>query len=345
MIRIIEGVPGSGKSYFMMKYLSNYFKYDSFYDEFMVKDNVLVISNIDGLRVKHLDLNLLIEKYTVEGFFSVANFEKIQANYKVTNIILLIDEAQIIFDRKFYNTDVFFFFQYHRHLGVDVIFGTQGANLLPNAFIPLCEFIVEARPRSKSVMGSFSYHFKDKKGKFLYSKVLKKDQVIFKAYKSFTSDEISKPKNVVLHWLVICVVFLTVGIFCFKSALAIVKGKSEKAKVAHASTPPIMSMVHTSPVTSAQPQQVYNERSTQIRYSSAKMPSYAGAESQPSVIPPVSGSLPPLLIYKIDGYIKDGSTIVLTVKDRVFRLPHPAIKKFDLKMLTVVAKSEVLGQP
>jgi hypothetical protein len=236
MIRIIEGVPGSGKSYYMVKYLSNFFKYDSFYDEYIVKDNVLIISNIEGLRVKHLDLGILIDKYGIEGFFTVANFEIIQKQYKCKNIILLIDEAQRLFDRKFYDTDVMYFFQYHRHLGVDIILGTQGANLLCNAFIPLCEFITEAVPRSKSIIGNFSYHFKDKKGKFLYSKVLRKDQTIFGAYKSFVSDEVTKPKNVVLHWAVISISLVLVGVICFKSALGAVKAKSEKGKVSQVAT-------------------------------------------------------------------------------------------------------------
>lgn len=229
MIRIIQGAPGSGKSYYMMKYLSNFFKFDSFYDEFILKDDVLVIANIEGLKVKHLNLNDQVQKYGLEGFFSVANFEKIQEIFKVKNIVLLIDEAQNFFDRKYYNKEVFYFFQYHRHLGVDIILGTQAANLLANSFIPLCEYIVHAVPRSKSIIGNFSYHFKDQGGKFLYSKVLKKDQTIFKAYKSFNSDEISKPKNVLFHWFVFVVILLSLGGLCFKTALATVKAKSKVA--------------------------------------------------------------------------------------------------------------------
>lgn len=240
MFRIIQGVPGSGKSYYMVNYLCKFVKYDAFYCEHILNDNVLVISNIDSLRIKHMDLDELIKKYGFETFFSVANFEKIREVYRVKNIVLIIDEAQNYFDRKYYNQDVFYFFQYHRHLGVDVILGTQAANLLANALIPLCEHIVEAVPRSKSIVGNFTYHFKDKNNRFMYSKVLRKNQLIFDAYKSFEADEISKPKNVILHWLVVGAVLVVAGGLCFKIALAVVKSKSTSKKSVVRSSPVVL---------------------------------------------------------------------------------------------------------
>lgn len=229
MFRIIQGVPGSGKTYYMVNYLTKFSKYDPFYCEYVLNDNVLVISNIDCLRIKHLQLDDQIKKYGFETFFSVDNFEKIRNVYRVKNIILLIDEAQNYFDRKYYNQDVFFFFQYHRHIGVDVVLGTQAANLLANALIPLAEHIVEAVPRSKSIVGNFTYHFKDKSNRFQYSNVLRKSKLVFDAYKSFETDEISKPKNVIAHWLMFGVILLMLGVFCFKTALAFVKAKSKNA--------------------------------------------------------------------------------------------------------------------
>lgn len=242
MISIVTGVPGSGKSFYMVNYLSKFFSYDEFYKEFSLKDNVLVISNIDGLKVPHLRLDspLLIGnpdegldgKYTVETFFTVPNFEKLMEIKRVKNVILLIDEAQRLFGRNFANKDVLYFFQYHRHLGVDVILGCQDHLDLARSIIVLPEFIYEAVPRSKSIVGSFRYHVKDRRGKHMFTKTLRKSQGVFNAYKSFTSDEVSKPKNVILHWMVFATVLLAMAGFTFKTALAAIKAKSEKNKPA-----------------------------------------------------------------------------------------------------------------
>jgi len=246
MISIVTGVPGSGKSFYMVNYLSKFFTFDDFYKEFHLKDNVLVISNVDGLKVPHLRLDSpqligdpdkgVEGKYTVEQFFTVANFEKLMEIKRVKNVILLIDESQRLFPRDFKDKDVLFFFQYHRHLGVDVILGCQDHVDLCRSLIALPEFIYEAAPRSKSIAGSFRYHVKDRRGKHLFTKTLRKSQAVFNAYRSFTSDEVSKPKNVIVHWMVFAVVLLGLAGFTFKTALAAIKAKSEKNKPAQ-STP------------------------------------------------------------------------------------------------------------
>lgn len=238
MIRIVQGPPGSGKSYYMCAYLKNFTKYDEFYDEFILKDDVLIISNISGLRVKHLNLEDCIDRYTVEKFFTVENFEEIQKKYRAKSIILLIDETQRIFDSAFYANSpqakkVLYFFQYHRHLGVDIVLATQSVSTISRHLIPLAEYVIDAVPRSKSVFGSFSYKFRDTKGTFLYSKTLRKEKRIFQYYKSFDTDEIAKPKNVLAHWAIFGLVAVVASLALFNTAIAGIKAKSERAK-AHA---------------------------------------------------------------------------------------------------------------
>ena len=211
MIHIVEGVPGSGKTYYAVNYLvSNFFEYDSFYSEYKERPdkNVLVITNIDSLRLKHLNLDYLIERFTLEKFFTVENFEKIQKQYRVKNIVVIVDEAQKYFDRKFYNKDVFYFFQYHRHLGVDIFLLTQSKNTLARELVVLSEYIIKAVPRSLQY-GSFRYKFYDVNGNHLFTKSLKRDNNVFRAYKSFDVKEVSKPKNVLLPKIV----FASVSIF------------------------------------------------------------------------------------------------------------------------------------
>lgn len=217
MIHIVEGTPGSGKTYYAVNYLiDNFFDYDSFYDEYKEKSNknVLVISNIDSLRVPHLNLDVLVDRFTLEKFFTVDNFEKIQKQYRVKNIVVIIDEAQKYFDRKFYNKDVFFFFQYHRHLGVDIFLITQSKNTLAKELVVLAEYIVRALPRSVQP-NSFIYHFYTVDGDKLFTKSLRKKKDVFRAYSSMKVDEITKPKNVVLSKVLFAVVAIGISLFSF----------------------------------------------------------------------------------------------------------------------------------
>lgn len=229
MIKIVQGVPGSGKSYFAVYYLCTKFaKYDNIYQEWILNPGVLLISNLEGLKCKHLSLEKLLERWPVEEFFTVANFEKIQAQYKCSNIVLIIDEAQRYFDYEYYNKDVFYFFQYHRHLGVDVFLMTQDVKTLAKPIPVLCEYIITAAERTLSIMNTFRYKYTNLKGKYFDSKVLRKRQDIFSAYKSFTVDEIEKPKNAITKHLVTLVVIIFVVIFGFKASLAVIRGQGTK---------------------------------------------------------------------------------------------------------------------
>lgn len=228
MIRIVQGNPGSGKSYYAVNYLSKYTKYDALYQEHVLNDGVLVITNIEGLRIKHLNLFDLIERYGVEKFFTVENFERIQEKYRVNHIVIVIDEAQKIFDSKFYDKDVFYFFQYHRHLGIDIFLLTQSVSTIARQLIPLCEFVIEAQPRSKGFMGVFRYKFKDVKGNFMYSQVARKKPELFKMYQSFKSDEAEKPRNVIAYWAVVGVVLVVIAGVGFKLAIAGISNQGKK---------------------------------------------------------------------------------------------------------------------
>lgn len=230
MIRIVEAPPRSGKSYYVVNYLTKFCVYENLYKEWVLKANVLIISNIEGLKIKHLDLTELLKRFTVEEFFTIENFQKIKEKYKVQNIVLCIDEAQKIFDRKYYNKDVFYFFQYHGHEGIDIFIMTQSISTICNAIPPLCEFIVRVSTRSKSIIGTFRYKFVDHHGLFLGSEVLRKSKQVFAAYKSFSSDEFVKPKNAILHYAKLLLLFMVLGVFGFKTAYAAFMGKGKRTK-------------------------------------------------------------------------------------------------------------------
>lgn len=230
MIRIVEGVPGSGKSYYGVNYVCDKFaKYDKVYDDFHVNPDVLIITNFEGFRIKHKQLDELLKKYGgVECFFNVPNFEKMIEYYRVKNVVLLIDEAQRYFDSKFYDKDVFYFFQYHRHLGIDIFLVTQKVSTVARHLLPLAEFIITAAPRSLAIGNTFRYRFRDQDGNSLYTQVLIKKRVVFLAYKSFNAEETAKPRNVVTRLAIMAVVMAVVVILGGKAVLAMMKAKYSK---------------------------------------------------------------------------------------------------------------------
>lgn len=303
MLQIVEGPPRSGKSYFGVNYLvENYCTYLPLYDEFLLDSNVLVVSNIEGLRVKHRKLDEILKTIPVNEFFTIGNFEKLMEKYKVKNIILLIDEAQFIFDNKFYDKDVFYFFQYHGHIGVDIFLFTQGVSTLCRHFIPLVESIVRVCPRSKSVVGTFRYEYVDKSGNYLYSKVLKKNNLIFKAYKSFRQDEINKPKNALLQWAIMAVVLAVGSVFAFKIAIASVTKKGDTKKSAPAVEP-------VKPV--------------QGQFSSVKPPAPVHAAPLPSP----AALLPTWSYYTVKGYYRINDRIYYEINGNTY--PADVCRNYD----------------
>lgn len=153
MLQIIYGVPGSGKSYYAVWNIKRTLEKD--------KDNVVIISNIENLKLSHLNLDDLINKYGgIDGFFNV------ECQYWKQDIekrkILFIDEAQRYFNKKFFSNAVFFFFQYHRHLNIDIYLITQSYKTLPTELVVLSELVIQAVPSSfRWFKNSFKYLVKD----------------------------------------------------------------------------------------------------------------------------------------------------------------------------------------
>jgi zona occludens toxin (predicted ATPase) len=152
MIQIIYGVPGSGKSYYAVYQINELLKKES---------NNILISNIENLKLPHLNLDELIQQYGgVDKFFNVeCEFWKQDIERKK---ILFIDEAQRYFNKRFFSSTVFFFFQYHRHLNVDIYLITQSYKTLPTELTVLSELVIQAVPASfRWFKNSFKYLVKD----------------------------------------------------------------------------------------------------------------------------------------------------------------------------------------
>lgn len=214
MIQLIEAPPRSGKSYYAVNYLCKFTKYDALYNEYVLDPHVLIISNIEGLKIRHWSLDYCLKEKTIEEFFSIENFENIQKKTGKTHIILAIDECHKIFPaalNKETSRKVYECFAEHGHIGLDVVLMTQGIQSMSRLFNPLLEFVVKVTPRSKKMSKSFTYKFYDMQGKFLYFERLGCKQVVFGAYKSFRHDEQNKPKSAVMIWIVVVCCLLLGG--------------------------------------------------------------------------------------------------------------------------------------
>lgn len=230
MIQLIEAPPRSGKSYMAVYYLCKFTKYDAIYNEYVLSPHVLIISNIEGLKIKHWRLDECLKKKPLKEFFTIANFESIMSKMNKTHVIIAIDECHEFFPAGFNDDELYKFFAFHGHIGLDVILMTQSLTATSRMFNPLLEYLVQVKPRTRALLNTFSYDYVTKNGKYLYSKTLQKRKEVFNAYKSFRHDEQNKPKNAVRHWaVVVLVLFLAAGLL-FKTALAVVKGKSDNGK-------------------------------------------------------------------------------------------------------------------
>lgn len=182
MITLVEGAIGSGKTYFVVNELvSRFFSWDADNLCFRrIDDSFEIYTNIDGFFLGK-DLKLFIEKYGgIESFFTVDVQREITNQKKH---VYVIDEAQMMFPRKFYNVRVFNFFQYSRHLGVDIYIITQDVYSLARELQTLSEFHIRVVRRSHSFFGEFRYHY-IVGNEVLKRRTLKPDIRVFSQYRS-----------------------------------------------------------------------------------------------------------------------------------------------------------------
>lgn len=296
MIQVVQGPIRSGKSYFAVAYIEDFVTYNALYDDYKIKDGVLIITNIEGFRPRHWTLDKCLKDKSIEEFFSIENFENIQKTTGKNHIILMIDEAHEIFPCDFKSNLVYNFFAFSGHLGIDIFLLTQGIEKLTRIFNPLLEFIVKVTPRSKQVLKLFMYSYTDLRGNYLYSKTLAKKQSVFRMYKSFRVDEKNKPKNAILHWVIVTVVFFVAAGSLFKFALASVAAKS---KPKTAAVLPVKTVVPV-PAASGMPGQVPGQ-------------AIFNNNSSLRVIPVIT----PVAIwreYQVEAYIRDGGRYHYMIK-------------------------------
>lgn len=197
MFRIIQGAPGSGKSFYAVNYLKKFCTYDKLYDIMLLNSDVLLVTNIDDVKVQHMTINDFREKDLINP--EILKEYLNSHNYK--RVIYIHDEAQKILGGIRDNRE-FFFFEYHRHLGIDCFLICPTVSALPRRLTEIAEYIIEAKPKTISIIG-FGYYLKDSKtGGKIGAITLKKDVNVFRLYKSFDIKEVEGPKKLILHKLI-----------------------------------------------------------------------------------------------------------------------------------------------
>lgn len=227
-LRVISGVPGAGKSYYAVTHIIS--KYCvPFGDVYHLKKNYIIVTNIEGLLLPTIDLAAAVKKSgSIEQFFTQAVQKKVTEKYQSEGkkVVYIIDEAQQFFHRRFYDRDVFSFFESHRHYGLDIYLLTQNSNLLPKDLIALVEIEIRAVPRTLSIAG-FNYLRKSNKD-IIGREFLRKKRNIFAMYKSMSGEETEKIKTPYLKYCIPVVILFALGFYLLSGSFF---GRAIKRKV------------------------------------------------------------------------------------------------------------------
>lgn len=226
MIVLLTGVPGSGKSYYAVRsvaellkdknnvVLSNIedFRFERFklyraYDTKKIINDTVFVSIDTGI---YVDISFHLTKLGA-SFFDYNNMKKYlsQSQFEGKKVYIFIDEAQRYFPKWFKDADIIYFFDYHRHFGLDIYLISQSSSKLCPDIVALSEYELRAVPSSLKFKNMFVYkHLIN--GEIISRKIIKKDRRIFNLYRSFIvqNDNYSVPGIMYL-----IPVFFIVGVF------------------------------------------------------------------------------------------------------------------------------------
>lgn len=342
-IKIVSGVPGSGKSYYAVNHVvTKHYKWCDDEDAYIAKHKLLLITNIDDLRLEHWSLESMLEKYGVgiEEFFTVPFMEKLALDFPDHRVVIMLDEAQRQFPAGYRNTDVLYYFQWHRHLGHDVYLMVQTVESLCKHIVALIEFEIKAVRESVKMGKNFKYNFMAGDLQ-VGEKSLSHNNKIFGLYTSFKKedkgDKVNPLRKAVIKLAVLLVVILVICVFAYKSIRSTIVGDAQADPVQgqqHIEEPKnISSSVHTLPGS--------GKRSGSGREADARSAFHAQARKLPvkeiSTLHPVGcGGLwvgQRLVAVQLFGDL-------VTVRD----LPYNFTQNAEDQKVTVYVPSEVLAQ-
>lgn len=223
MIKGVSGIPGSGKTYYVVHEISQkYFTFNKQFSEWQINEkfkNLVIFTNIKNFKLNAIQIDEYCTENNItwEQLLTVDHIERYLQNNPDTKIIFLIDEAQKYFPTTYKNNEVFFFFQYHRHLGVDIFLTYQTWASINRKITDLQEFEIRAVRKSFKLGSEFRYLFyagNDKIG----GTVKKSDPMVFALYTSFdtTTEGTEKTPKYAIKMLIISITLTIVLAFLLK---------------------------------------------------------------------------------------------------------------------------------
>ncbi len=217
-IRIIEGKIGSGKTYYAVNHVfKTWYKWCDETDSWVLKNTDIELKIYTNIREMKLGSDLDIAIKDAGGLSAFFNPDYQEKFCKNANVIYIIDEAQgsKYFHRKFYDNEVFEFFQTCRHYGCDVYFVTQDVKCLAKELRELAEYYIFAVQRTKSIGNCFTYKFYSGKDCFK-TKRIKKDSKVFNMYRSMFIAESEKVKSALVKYIIYFVIIIVITGLAFK---------------------------------------------------------------------------------------------------------------------------------
>ncbi len=234
-VRIVDGNPGAGKTYWAVHHLLKiYFEHEPDLGQYFLKEefkDVIIITNIDSLKLPHESLDELIakcnqeeevdpkmlDKYGKGYLFFSHDYQKKLAEQIQAPVVYVIDEAQRFFHKRYYFRPVFEWFELHRHFQQDIFLVTQKYRKLAPDILDLCEIIVHGVARTRSLTGKEFRYKHLSEGDVMKTEVVIKNQKVFALYKSMMGGkEVEKIDNPLIKKVaMILVAVVAIGIFGF----------------------------------------------------------------------------------------------------------------------------------
>jgi zona occludens toxin (predicted ATPase) len=301
-IKIVDGIPRSGKSFYAVRHFAKNFC-DFIEDDYYLKDGVTVLSNVDGLKLPHIKFQDLIRdaKLSVNQFFSYDYQEKVVFP-TYGPVVYIIDEAQVLWrknDRSKEIDEVYHWFELHGHFGQDIYLITQSYKKLPPDISIMPEFIIHAVPRTRSMTGEFRYK-QISEGEVQDRFGIRPDPKIFALYKSSSAKETEKIRNPMMR---------TIGLMVFAVVL-----------LASGSWWFVMNRLNPEPIAKKQIQPSGSSSSSSPSISIAKSSPLVSPSSEPILIPINTISL-------YSGTVERVSVVFNNTFVSIDSFPYPIVKK------------------
>ena len=208
-IYLVTGKPGSAKSYYAVNQIKSII--DS-------NENCIILTNIEGLKVD--DERLLLMDFSQDGFANTKQktyLEQLRKKYNLSDsdkIYYFIDEAQQFFSPRLKNDEVIYFFDKHRHYGIDIYLISQNIKKMHRDITVLGEYEIRASSASLNPLPGFFYRKYVDNEQFASFR-LQKSNEIFGLYKSMDAGNPQKKNKKYLYFMIVLAVVICCSVYAF----------------------------------------------------------------------------------------------------------------------------------